>query len=388
MSRNAIKSASIVLTAGLAALAQPAAAQLQSAAPFVPTTPPGAMTINGDFHTIVLCNNIVGAKYGLNAQHWDSWVIDKGAGNLLNSLSAPAGPLPTGGIVFVDHRYHPDRLIRWDPNDGVTYMNNQSPWPSGLTSIIGGTSDVVCNDSILLVGNGGAVYQREISGNNAWTWLGSFGTLTGPPAIVQDEFSGVTYAAVAEDLGRLWIRADVCGLFDVPSWNTVGITGQPGDDPAAVCTGVGAGMNGGKFFVTVEYYANPYRFPDLWEAGYDEDSGRWGWFNHMNPGFSQINPWDQFVSDPVAARDGKLLILTQMSGVIEVAYKEYDHVNGAWKPWQNLGSPVGDPIVPDSLTAAYGANRAVVKGESGKFWTLIDNGSGWGWEDRGMPDCR
>jgi hypothetical protein len=390
MTLNTIRTATLALAATAGICTSPALAQQQrsyssahqKAASQIPLrcSAPGAMSLDGSFFTIPLRFNLHIAKYDLNTD-WTESFLDRGAGYYAPAIGAPAGPLPSGGVVFNSN----GRLIRWDPGVGITFMNNQSPNPTGASPWPYDSTDTACGSSIMIVGNDGKLYGRNVAGSNAWTNWGNFGTrFEGTPGLVEDIYTGVTYAAVMEQFGRLWIIDDVCGLNGGPTWVLAGWggpnNGLPGGDPFAFCTSVGAGLNGGKFFVTVDYWTGGPT--DLYEAGYDPNilpSGGWGWYNHGHPSWSS-----GFMSRPTAARDS-VLILTEnaATGVVELAYLYY--ANGSWQPWVNLGSPIGDTIVPDTITSEHWANRIVVQGASGKFWMCRNDGSGWFWYDLDTP---
>ncbi|MBO6740521.1 MAG: hypothetical protein JJ916_11745 [Phycisphaerales bacterium] len=385
MPRTSLSASFFALTTAVGLCSTPASAQQQRAyssghqkSP-IPLraycSPPGAMTLEGSFFTIPLAFNLHVAEYTLAAQ-WETHFLDRGAGYFAPAIGAPAGPLPSGGVAF---NYN-GRLIRWDPGVGITFMNNQSPNPSGASPWPYNPTDTACGDSIMIVGNDGKLYARDVAGTNAWTNWGNFGTpFVGKPGLVEHLFTGETHAAVVEQFGRLWIIDDVCGLNGAPTWILAGWggpnAGLPGGDPLAFCTSVGAGLNGGKFYVTADYWTGAPT--DLYEAG--PDLGVWGWYNHGHPSWSS-----GFLSEPTAARDA-VLILTQnaATGRVELAYLHY--ANGSWQPWINLGSPVGDTIVPDTITSEQWANRIVVKGTSGKFWMCRNDGSGWFWYDLDTP---
>lgn len=340
-------------------------------------SPPGAMSLDGSFFTIPLSFRLFVSEFNLPAQ-WSTTFIDRGAGFIQGSIGAPAGPLPTGGVVFNAN----GRLIRWDPNPGITYMDGQTANPIGASPWPYNPTDAACGDRIMIVGNNGRLYARDVSGTNAWSDWGNFGVpFVGKPGLVEHLFTGETHAAVVEQSGRLWIIDDVCGLNGPPTWRLAGWggpnAGLPGGNPLAYCTGVGAGLNGGKFYAIVEYWTGAPT--DLYETS--EDGPHWGWYNHGHPSWSS-----GFLSEPTAARDA-VLILTQnaATGLPELALKYYDHSIGAWAPWVNLGSPPSDSIVPDTITSEQWANRVVVKGVSGRFWMCRNDGSGWSWYDLNKP---
>ena len=351
-------------------------------------SPPGAMSLDGSFFTIPLRFNLHVAEFNLNAQ-WDTHFLDRGAGYYAPAIGAPAGPLPTGGVVF---NYN-GRLIRWDPGVGITFMNNQSPNPSGASPWPDNPTDTACGDSIMIVGNDGKLYARNIAGNAAWTNWGNFGIpFEGTPGLGMDPFTGVTYAAVTEQFGRVWIIEDVCGVNGAPNWIQAGWGGPnagfPGGDPLAFGTSVSSGLNGGKFYVTADYWTGSPT--DLYETSPGGNPTLWGWFNHGHPTASVsdvgfFNGFTGFASIAVPARDAILILTTDSSGVIELALKYYDFSIGVWSPWINLGSPPTDTILADTLTSEDGANRIVVKGTSGKFWMCRNDGSGWFWDDLDTP---
>lgn len=387
MPRTSLSASLLALTTAVGLCSAPATAQQQRAYSTghqknpIPIhthcSPPGAMTLAGSFFTIPLGFNLHVAQFDLSAQ-WTTHFLDRGAGYQVAAIGAPAGPLPSGGVAF---NYN-GRLIRWDPGVGITFMNNQSPNPSGASPWPYNPTDTACGDSIMIVGNDGKLYARDVAGTNTWTNWGNAGVpFAGKPGLVEHIFTGETHAAVIEQFGRLWIIDDVCGLSGGPTWVLAGWggpnAGLPGGNPNAFCTGVGAGLNGGKFYVTADHWTGDPT--DLYEAGYDPSFGGWGWYNHGHPSWSS-----GFLSEPTAARDA-VLILTQnaVTNGVELAYLHY--ANGSWQPWINLGSPIGDTIVPDTITSEQWANRVVVKGTSGKFWMCRNDGSGWFWDNLDTP---
>jgi hypothetical protein len=335
------------------------------------------MSLDGSFFTIPLDNYLHIAEFDLNGL-WATQSTGQ-TGFRQGTIGAPAGPLPTGGVVFNAN----GRLNRWDPGAGVTYMGN----PSGAGPWTHHPSDVACGNLIMIIDNVGYLWARDIVGSNGWANLG--GWLWGKPGLAVVPATGETIAAVVEVTGRVWMIEDVCG---VPTWVLAGWggpnAGYPGGDPLAYGTSVSSGFDGGKFYVTADYSSGDPT--DLYETARSAGSPDWGWFNHEHPTASLsdvdfYHGFTGFASSAVPARDAFLILTTDSRGVIELALKYYDFSIGNWSPWINLGSPQTDTILADTLTSEVGANRIVVKGTSGKFWMCRNDGSGWFWYDLDTP---
>jgi hypothetical protein len=288
----------------------------------------------------------------------------------------------------VDWSYFPNHLYRWDPGVGLTYMNSQSPMP--VASMPYTPTDVLCGDRIMMVGGVGSLYERQISGTNAWVnWgrpVGFLGEawLVGTPAVSVDVGANPrTYVAVRDNsYGRVYILEDACGS---PTWSTAGDTGNPvtagypGDDWSNYAIDVGGGMTGGKFFLTAGNWNNSDIV--LWETYYNAAIDQWLWVDHGRPVWAS-----DIVGTPVAVTDSMVLVLAtdQYRGRLVLTALYWDYRTG-WQWVPNGVWPPNDDIEPGSLTAEFGVFRCVVKGTSGRFWSWSAGVGGMQWFDLGAP---
>jgi hypothetical protein len=327
---------------------QTAAAQIIT----VPPSDPGGVAVNGDFFVFKQLGS------SLRVYKWtqDTWTFLNEFLTMATSPPSTRGPID--GFFFAAYAGSSSNVRKWALGGSQTFSNIGG-------GSISAPSEVMYQNRVFVVDQNGDLYEQFVQWSSAQSLHGKPSSNTGvslaKPTVLQDGSVFVT-AKTGELFQRWWDSPKSKWAWHNHHYCEEAIL--PWNRKLALWTG--AAMPN-KIFVT----CNDGTLRQVYHS-----QNNWEWYNHGTGGYYVSGP-------PVAFGDGKLFV-TALWGTQRILLQLY-WANSMWL-WYNHGTPPGTSI-SGYVAAAYGGDRAVVRGLDGNYYARFWNSSTsqWEWKNCGHP---